>query len=162
MSRVVEVAPERYPAWRERFDAANPDGPQRVVGISRLEDRHLAVVLIRRGGYAVAHVDGSALLKLVDVSSTEVVTPLMFEYGLLERARLDRKHIVLPEGEDDRVLRAAHTLLAREVADLTILATEKVTRKSLDDADQRRLVEQALAELDFSAIASPHDGASQN
>ncbi len=46
-----------------------------------------------------------------------------------------------------------------EVADLTILATEKVTRKTLDDADQRRLVEQALGELDFSTISS---GSSQN
>ncbi|KRE41381.1 acVLRF1 family peptidyl-tRNA hydrolase [Knoellia sp. Soil729] len=62
MSRLVEVAPERYPAWRERFDAANPDGPQRVVGISRFEHPHLAVVLVRRGGYAVAHVDGSTLV----------------------------------------------------------------------------------------------------
>lgn len=62
MSRVVEVAPERYAAWRERFDAANPDGPQRVVGVSRLEARHLAVVLVRRGGYAVAHVDGTRLV----------------------------------------------------------------------------------------------------
>ena len=62
MSRVVEVAPERYAAWRERFDAANPDGPQRIVGITRFEHPHLAVVLIRRGGYAVAHVDGSALV----------------------------------------------------------------------------------------------------
>ena len=61
-ARVVEVAPERYPAWRERFDAANPDGPQRVVGISRFEHPHLAVVLVRRGGYAVAHVHGSALV----------------------------------------------------------------------------------------------------
>jgi len=60
--RVVEVAPERYAAWRERFDAANPDGPQRVVGVSRLEARHFAVVLVRRGGYAVAHVDGTALV----------------------------------------------------------------------------------------------------
>ena len=40
-----------------------------------------------------------------------------------------------------------------EVADLTVLATEKVTRKSLDDADQKRLVEEALAEVDFSALA---------
>ena len=40
-----------------------------------------------------------------------------------------------------------------EVADLTVLATEKVTRKSLDDDDQRRLVEEALAELDFAALA---------
>jgi len=41
-----------------------------------------------------------------------------------------------------------------EVADLTVLATEKVTRKSLDSADQKRLVEEALAELDFNALAS--------
>ena len=41
-----------------------------------------------------------------------------------------------------------------EVANLTVLAAEKVTRKSLSDADQRRLVEEALGELDFSAISS--------
>jgi F-type H+-transporting ATPase subunit b len=44
--------------------------------------------------------------------------------------------------------------IRREVADLTIMATEKVTRKSLDDADQRRLVEEALSELDFSSLSS--------
>jgi F-type H+-transporting ATPase subunit b len=43
--------------------------------------------------------------------------------------------------------------IRNEVADLTILATEKVTRKTLTDADQRRLVEDALSELDFSALA---------
>ena len=40
--------------------------------------------------------------------------------------------------------------IRKEVADLTVLATEKVTRKSLDDDDQKRLVEEALAEVDFS------------
>ena len=44
--------------------------------------------------------------------------------------------------------------IRREVADLTVLATEKVTRKTLDDADQRRLVEEALGELDFSTLSS--------
>jgi F-type H+-transporting ATPase subunit b len=44
--------------------------------------------------------------------------------------------------------------LRREVADLTILATEKVTRKTLDSDDQRRLVEEALAELDLSGLSS--------
>jgi F-type H+-transporting ATPase subunit b len=44
--------------------------------------------------------------------------------------------------------------LRREVADLTVLATERVTRKTLTDDDQRRLVEEALAELDFSSISS--------
>ncbi|HUA45958.1 MAG TPA: F0F1 ATP synthase subunit B [Solirubrobacteraceae bacterium] len=43
--------------------------------------------------------------------------------------------------------------IRREVADLTVLATEKVTRKLLDEDDQRRLVEDALAELDFTALA---------
>jgi F-type H+-transporting ATPase subunit b len=66
------------------------------------------------------------------------------------------------ERDIDAASKRALDDIRREVADLTILATEKVTRKSLDDADQRRLVEQALAELDFSAIASPHEGASQN
>ena len=47
--------------------------------------------------------------------------------------------------------------IRREVADLTVLATEKVTRKVLDEDDQRRLVEDALSELDFSALA-PGDG----
>ena len=40
-----------------------------------------------------------------------------------------------------------------QATDLTVLATEKVTRKSLDEADQRRLVEEALSELDFEALA---------
>jgi F-type H+-transporting ATPase subunit b len=44
--------------------------------------------------------------------------------------------------------------IRREVADLTIMATEKVVRKTLDDADQRRLVEEALSELDFSGISA--------
>lgn len=44
--------------------------------------------------------------------------------------------------------------LRKEVANLTILATEKVTRKVLSEADQRKLVEEALGELDFSGISS--------
>ncbi len=70
------------------------------------------------------HVDREQLLAALGVARATVVTPLMFEYILLERARADRKHIVLPEGDDDRVLRAAATLLSRDVADLTILGEE--------------------------------------
>lgn len=44
--------------------------------------------------------------------------------------------------------------IRKEVADLTIMATEKVTRKVLNDADQRRLVEEALSEMDFSGISA--------
>jgi F-type H+-transporting ATPase subunit b len=49
--------------------------------------------------------------------------------------------------------------LRQEVADLTVMATEKVTRKVLDSSDQKRLVEEALGELDFSGISA---GASEN
>ncbi|HEY2397539.1 MAG TPA: F0F1 ATP synthase subunit B [Solirubrobacteraceae bacterium] len=49
--------------------------------------------------------------------------------------------------------------LRNEVADLTITATEKVTRKTLDPQDQKRLVEEALRELDFSGLSS---GAASN
>lgn len=45
--------------------------------------------------------------------------------------------------------------IRREVADLTVLATEKVTRKTLTEEDQRRLVEEALSELDFGALSTP-------
>jgi F-type H+-transporting ATPase subunit b len=47
--------------------------------------------------------------------------------------------------------------IRKEVADLTVAATEKVTRKTLTDEDQKRLVEEALAELDFNALATGED-----
>jgi F-type H+-transporting ATPase subunit b len=49
--------------------------------------------------------------------------------------------------------------LRKEVADLTVMATEKVTRKALNEDDQRRLVEEALSELDFSELST---GANRN
>jgi F-type H+-transporting ATPase subunit b len=53
---------------------------------------------------------------------------------------------------EDETRRAIQDI-RNEVADLTILATEKITRKTLTEADQRKLVEDTLAELDFSALA---------
>lgn len=74
------------------------------------------------------HVDGQGLLERLEISRSQVVTPLMFEHDLLERARADRKRIVLPEGDDDRILRAAGTLLRRGVCDLVILGDEPSIR----------------------------------
>jgi len=48
--------------------------------------------------------------------------------------------------------------IRKEVADLTVIATEKVTRRSLDDDDHRRLIEDALSEVDFSALAGERKG----
>jgi F-type H+-transporting ATPase subunit b len=63
------------------------------------------------------------------------------------------------ERDIDAASKRALDDLRREVADLTVMATEKVTRKTLDTDDQKRLVQEALGELDFSSISS---GASNN
>ena len=65
--------------------------------------------------------DTAELERRIALPRPQRVTPLMFEYDLIERARADRRHIVLPEGDDDRILRAAEILLRRGVVDLTIL-----------------------------------------
>jgi phosphate acetyltransferase len=70
------------------------------------------------------HVDVGDLLNRLAIPIPTVTTPQMFEYALIERARSDRKRIVLPEGDDDRILKAAGRLLHRGVADLTILGDE--------------------------------------
>ncbi|MEV5965964.1 phosphate acetyltransferase [Kribbella sp. NPDC051952] len=67
------------------------------------------------------HVDSDALLDQLEVARSSAVTPLMFEHQLIDEAVAQRKHIVLPEGEEERILRAADVLLRRGVADLTLL-----------------------------------------
>ena len=74
------------------------------------------------------HIDSDLLASELGAGETTAVTPLMFEYALLERARSNRRHIVLPEGSDDRILLAAGTLLRRDVVDLTILGNEAEVR----------------------------------
>ncbi len=70
------------------------------------------------------YVDVSELLGQLALPIPTVTTPEMFTYQLLERARSDRKRIVLPEGDDDRILQAAGRLLRRDVVELTILGDE--------------------------------------
>jgi len=67
------------------------------------------------------YVDGPALLDQLALARSSAVTPLMFEHRLVDRAVSDRRHIVLPEGDEERILRAADVLLRRGVADLTLL-----------------------------------------
>ncbi|GAA1633523.1 phosphate acetyltransferase [Georgenia ruanii] len=97
------------------------------------------------------HVDTEALVHTLDVPRSEVVTPLMFESALLERARADRKRIVLPEGDDDRILRAASTLLSRQVADLTILGDPtRVRSRAAElglDLEAAQILDPASSEL---------------
>jgi phosphate acetyltransferase len=79
------------------------------------------------------HVDTAALLDRISVARSGRVTPMMFEHELLEQARSDRKRVVLPEGSEERVLRAADVLLRRDVCDLTLLGDVDVIRKKAAD-----------------------------
>ncbi|MFI8459852.1 phosphate acetyltransferase [Kitasatospora sp. NPDC085464] len=75
------------------------------------------------------HVDTVELTNLIEVDRSERVTPMMFEHELLERARAGRRHVVLPEGTEERVLRAAEILLRRNICDLTLLGDPDAVRR---------------------------------
>jgi phosphate acetyltransferase len=75
-----------------------------------------------------SHMDVADLLAQLAIPIPTVTTPQMFTHRLAERARSDRKRIVLPEGDDDRILKAAGRVLKRRIADLTILGDEAEIR----------------------------------
>ncbi len=76
------------------------------------------------------------------------------ERDVQEEARVKREQLMEQTRRDiEAETKRAIGEIRREVADLTILATEKVTRKTLTDEDQRRLVQDALSELDFNALS---------
>jgi phosphate acetyltransferase len=95
-----------------------------VVAAGRIEPKLRAdnprKVAAALGAFEAA-VDPAALADRIAVSRSTRVTPLMFEYELIGRAHAARRRIVLPEGAEERILRAAEVLLRRQVADLTLL-----------------------------------------
>ncbi|MCG7608355.1 phosphate acetyltransferase [Mycolicibacterium sp. (ex Dasyatis americana)] len=92
------------------------------------------------------HVDVNDLLDQLSIPIPAVTTPQMFTYKLLDQARSDRKRIVLPEGTDDRILKAAGRLLQHGVAELTILGEESQIRS--------RAAELGV-DLDAAAVLDP-------
>jgi phosphate acetyltransferase len=92
------------------------------------------------------HVDTGALLDRLDLTRSETVTPLMFEHDLAEKARADRRRIVLPEGTEPRVLKAAGAVLARGVADVVLLG---------DPVTVAAAAEQAGADISDATVLDP-------
>lgn len=92
----------------------------------------LAQARIEEVGATVASVSTGDLgdLQVADVGARRVMSPVVFERQLIEQAKANRKHVVLPEGEDDRILQAADQLLKQGVAELTILG-------DVDDMNRR-------------------------
>ena len=98
----------------------------------------------------------------------EIVTRARQTAQAHEREAREQAQTIASEGAERAAREIEHATqralqeLRDEVAQLTILAAEKVTRKSLDEADQRRLVEEALHELDYSAISGGAASAANN
>ncbi|MGC5384252.1 MULTISPECIES: phosphate acetyltransferase [Micromonospora] len=76
-------------------------------------------------------VDTDDLARRLRVSRSARVTPLMFENDLIDRARAQRRRLVLPEGADERILRATEVLLRRSVAEITLLGRpDEIARRT--------------------------------
>jgi phosphate acetyltransferase len=78
-------------------------------------------------------VSSRELMDRINVTRSSRVTPLMFEYDLIQRAKATRQHIVMPEGEEPRILHACELLLLRDVVNITLLGnTKKIKQKILE------------------------------
>lgn len=94
------------------------------------------------------YVPAAQIVETIAAAESTAVTPLMFEQQLFDRAIANRRHIVLPEGDDDRILQAAGVILARHAADLTILG----------DPDQiRKRAETLGLDITAASLVSPLD-----
>lgn len=99
------------------------------------------------------YVDITDLLAQLAIPIPTVTTPQMFIHQLTLQARSDRKHIVLPEGDDDRILKSAGRVLQRRVADLTVLGDEAQIRQRSGelgvDLDGARVIDPLTSDLRF-------------
>lgn len=81
------------------------------------------------------YVDQVELYRILDIKRTPKTTPLVFLTGLLDRARSNRKRIVLPEGDEERTLKAAAKVLSEDVADIILLGNEDTIREAANRTD---------------------------
>jgi len=92
------------------------------------------------------HVNSDDFRQRLETRRSSKITPKMFEYSLLDKAKHKKQHIVLPEGSSNRILQAADILLRRGVADITILGK---------DAEVRTLISQLGLNLSGAQIIEP-------
>ncbi|MBU2647400.1 phosphate acetyltransferase [bacterium] len=97
--------------------------------ISPGDQKKIAISL----GLFESNVDTTELRQRIVRFSTSIVTPKMFEFGLIKRARTHKQTIVLPEGEEQRILEATEILINRDVADIILLGNEQAISKNISD-----------------------------
>ncbi|MFG2127525.1 phosphate acetyltransferase [Streptomyces sp. NPDC048751] len=136
---VISVPGTSFPTAAELFslegklNAATPRKAERALGLFE------------------RYVDTAGLDQRVSVTGSDRLTPMMFEHKLIERARSERRRVVLPEGTEERVLHAAEVLLRRGVCDLTLLGpVDQIRKKAADlgiDLGDSQLIDPATSEL---------------
>jgi len=100
-----------------------------------------------------AYVKVDKLTEKLAAFKNDKITPRMFQYNLLKRARKERKRIVLPEGNDDRIITAAARLVGMDIVDLTILGV----RKNIENKIKRLKIQVDLTKVSIiNPIESPH------
>jgi len=97
------------------------------------------------------HIDKEKLAQRFRESRNGIITPMMFQYRLFETARAAKKTIILPESEDDRILRAASILLQRDIVDLILLGQrEELEHRSAQlriDLSKATIIDPSQSEL---------------
>jgi phosphate acetyltransferase len=91
------------------------------------------LVLARK--LVVDHLDTDLLTERLEGLESSAITPLAFEYSLAQRAREAKKRIVLPEGNEDRILQAADQIIKKQIASLILLGEESSIRARAHELD---------------------------
>jgi len=139
--RIAEALDRRQKAIEDSIDAAEHTRAEAEKILSEYRER-------------LAEARGQA----DDIVSRARKTGEAAENEILADARSKREEMMEQTRKDiEAETRRAIQAIRAEVADLTVLATEKVARKSLTDDDQKRLVEEALSELDFASLSGGED-----
>ena len=102
-------------------------------GISPRDERKITRAL----SIIEENVDGPELAHRIIHTETTAISPKMFEYGLIQKAQHQPRRIVLPEGEEERILRATEELLSRKIAEIILLGERetilaKISRLGLE------------------------------
>jgi phosphate acetyltransferase len=102
-------------------------------------------------GIVEEYVNLSELEKRISGTPSMGITPLMFEYELIKRAKSEKQHIVMPEGSDERVLRASEILNLRGVVALTLLGQPDEIRQKISNLglslEEVKIVDPAESEM---------------
>lgn len=102
-----------------------------------------------------ANVPTDELLAALDTPFAAPVTPYAFQYGLLGKAKADKKTIVLPEGAEDRIIKAADYLLERDIVDLIIVGDKDAILARGEELGLKSLGKASFQPMDDEEVLAP-------